>query len=73
MYLKEGIDEATGDYIDIDPENPEIAELFSKSGLFIKSRGDEYVKVKIPTNSLAFQIGMMTAYKDFFFSNKKGI
>ncbi|KAJ1334376.1 hypothetical protein BSLG_007531 [Batrachochytrium salamandrivorans] len=50
-------DESNGEIKEADTTNPKISEALATAGLYIQSRGGEFVQVKIPFDCLAFQIG----------------
>ncbi|KAL2915888.1 hypothetical protein HK105_204589 [Polyrhizophydium stewartii] len=51
------VDESNGEIKDADKSNPDVAAALEPAGLYIQSRGSEFVQVKIPADCLAFQIG----------------
>ncbi|KAJ3416109.1 hypothetical protein HDV05_003078 [Chytridiales sp. JEL 0842] len=56
MFLDENDESMT----ELDSSNPKYQAAVKESGLYIKSRGDEFVKVSIPKDCLAFQLGEAT-------------
>lgn len=51
------IDTDDKSYTELDTASPSVSSGLQSAGLYIKSRGDQLTKVKIPRDCLAFQIG----------------
>ncbi|KAI8903005.1 hypothetical protein BC833DRAFT_6639 [Globomyces pollinis-pini] len=51
------VDESADGFPEVDRSNPNVAEALKDAGLYIKNKGEEFTRVKIPADCLAFQIG----------------
>jgi isopenicillin N synthase-like dioxygenase len=51
------IDESTPEFLEVDRTKPQVQSALSSAGLYIKSRGDKFIRAGIPPDCLAFQIG----------------
>ncbi|KAJ3213851.1 hypothetical protein HK099_007166 [Clydaea vesicula] len=51
------VDESIYPFEEKDKSSPEMKDILKTAGLYIKDRDDHYIKVNIPADCLAFQIG----------------